>query len=186
MSERLFSYIVTHDTGFSPNPFWNYCTLANCKPAIRRTAVKDDWIIGLSPKVKGNRIIYAMRISERLSYSEYFFDNRFALKTPDLLRNEHIYKCGDRIYEPINYTGFNQLKNPSHDDSHKTHDLKGCNVLISEDFVYFGSESISLPPELEIIIGGRGHKCKFHHETVKKFIQFINMQPRGILAKPSK
>lgn len=39
---KLFSYIVTHDAGFAPNPFWGYCTLACCKPAIRRTANVGD------------------------------------------------------------------------------------------------------------------------------------------------
>ena len=28
---RLFAYKMTHDTGFAPNPFWGYLTLATCK-----------------------------------------------------------------------------------------------------------------------------------------------------------
>lgn len=32
---RLFAYKMTHDTGFAPNPFWGYLTLATCKPKIR-------------------------------------------------------------------------------------------------------------------------------------------------------
>ena len=59
---KLYSYIVTHDTGFSPNPFWGSCTLANCKPGIRRTAEVGDWIVGLSRKVRGNRIVFAMNV----------------------------------------------------------------------------------------------------------------------------
>jgi hypothetical protein len=42
---KLYSYVVTHDTGFSPNPFWGCCTLADCKPAIRRTAKIGDWVV---------------------------------------------------------------------------------------------------------------------------------------------
>ena len=45
---KLYSYILTHDTGFSPNPFFGYCTLACCKPDIRRVAKVGDWIVGLA------------------------------------------------------------------------------------------------------------------------------------------
>lgn len=31
---RLFSYVVEHDEGRSPNPFGSYCTLANCKFSV--------------------------------------------------------------------------------------------------------------------------------------------------------
>ena len=44
---KLYSYIITEDTGFSPNPFWGCCTLADCKPEIRRNAKVGDWIVGL-------------------------------------------------------------------------------------------------------------------------------------------
>ena len=80
---KLFSYVVTHDTGFSPNPFWGYCTLADCKPAVRRTANVGDWIVGLSPRAKGNTVVYAMEVDEILDYASYFRDKRFAHKIPD-------------------------------------------------------------------------------------------------------
>ena len=93
---RLYSYVVTHDTGFAPNPFLGHCTLANCKPDVRRTAQIGDWIVGLSPKASGNKIIYAMQVEEILSYAQYFNDLRFQLKKPN--DQETVYKCGDNIY----------------------------------------------------------------------------------------
>ena len=33
---KLFSYVVARDFAFAPNPFHGYCTLATCKPIIRR------------------------------------------------------------------------------------------------------------------------------------------------------
>ena len=33
---RLFSYVVARDYGFAPNPFYEMCTLATCKPRIRK------------------------------------------------------------------------------------------------------------------------------------------------------
>ena len=40
---NLYSYVITRDYGFAPNPFWNICTLATCKPQIREHALKGDW-----------------------------------------------------------------------------------------------------------------------------------------------
>ena len=36
----LYSYIVAYDGGSAPNPFHEFCTLAICKPGMRRTAEK--------------------------------------------------------------------------------------------------------------------------------------------------
>lgn len=66
---RLYSYIVAHDTGFAPNPFWGWCTLATCKPRIRKSAGVGDWIIGLTPKRAGNRLLYAMKVEEKIDQS---------------------------------------------------------------------------------------------------------------------
>ena len=49
---KLFSYVVARDYGFAPNPFFSTCTLATCKPKIRRTASVGDWIIGTGSKKK--------------------------------------------------------------------------------------------------------------------------------------
>lgn len=76
----LFCYIVTCDSGFAPNPFWGYMTLACCKPQIRRSAEVGDWVVGLSPKKSGNRIIYAMRVEEILPVDDYFKERRFQNK----------------------------------------------------------------------------------------------------------
>ncbi len=46
---RLFSYTIPID-GAAPNPFHGMCSLAICKPAIRRTASSGDWIVGLGPR----------------------------------------------------------------------------------------------------------------------------------------
>jgi hypothetical protein len=45
---------------------------------------QGDWLIGVSPKYDGNRLVYAMRISERLTMNEYFDDVRFKDKKPKL------------------------------------------------------------------------------------------------------
>ena len=85
---KLFSYVVDHDLGFAPNPEGNYCTLVHCKfegMSGRRNVVeladKGDWVIGTGGLGKDSaghgRIIYVMRVSERLIFEKYLSDARF-------------------------------------------------------------------------------------------------------------
>jgi hypothetical protein len=72
---RLFSYVLRKDDGAAPNPFWGVCTLAICKPVIRRTAEVDDWVVGTGSKRApdgrdlSGTVVYAMRITKKLSRS---------------------------------------------------------------------------------------------------------------------
>lgn len=73
---RLFTYTIPIDDGAAPNPFGGMCTLAICKPGIRRVAKKGDWIAGLGSKYAPSgdlsaRLVYAMRVEEVLSLREY-------------------------------------------------------------------------------------------------------------------
>jgi len=188
---KLYSYIVVHDTGFAPNPFWRFCTLATCKPVIRRTASKGDWIVGLSPKADGNRIIYAMRIDEILPYDQYFKDPRFRNKKPEYGTDKVVNKCGDNIYELLSSGGFRQLpsqhsRGVCDNPRSKEHDLSGENCLISNHFYYFGQKRIDLPDALSIMITGRAYKNRFSDEIKTAFMAFIKNQKPGIHAPPTK
>lgn len=188
---RLFSYIVTHDTGFSPNPFWGYCTLACCKPAIRRTAQIGDWVVGLSPKATGNRIVFAMEVDEILDYASYFRDRRFENKIPDYSRGEVVWKAGDNIYKPLTNNAFQQLQSMHSDGVNenpetKAHDLGGVNVLIAKNFYYFGGSGPKLPPHLDELKVGRGHKCRFSEKTIADFLEYISSFTHGVNAPPTK
>ena len=187
---KLYSYVVTHDTGFSPNPFWGFCTLADCRPAIRRTAQIGDWIVGLSPKSSGNRIIYAMRVDEIVPFARYYHDRRFSVKIPDYTRAKVLYKCGDNIYKPLPDGSFRQLQSmhshgPSENLATKAHDLGGKNALISKTFYYFGSRALDLPESLEELKVGRAHKNNFSQETISAFKEFMSRQTPGVNAPPT-
>lgn len=181
---RLFSYIVTHDTGFSPNPFHGYCTLACCKPAIRRTAKRGDWVVGLTPKKDGNRIVYFMRVDENpLTYAEYWNDRRFKAKRPRKA-DSILAKCGDNIYKPQD-GGYEQL--PSmHTPEDMEHDLGGEYVLISETFAYFGSMPLALPAALFPLIVKRWHRSRFSDEVKATFLNFTRTVRFGVYARPRK
>ncbi len=69
---NLYSYVVAHDTGFAPNPFGNYCTLACCKPDIRKAANVGDWVVGTGSKKndESDKIIYAMKVTEKKDWDQ--------------------------------------------------------------------------------------------------------------------
>ena len=97
----LYSYVLRRDYGFAPNPFFGYCTLATCKPIIRRVAQVNDWVVGTGSAAKGSpvsgRLIYAMRVSEKLTFAQYWEDERFANKKP-VMNGSLKQKYGDNIY----------------------------------------------------------------------------------------
>jgi hypothetical protein len=186
---KLYSYVVKHDTGFAPNPFFGYCTLACCKPVIRRTAQKGDWIVGLTSKTKGNQIIYFMRVDELMeSFAEYWADKRFGVKRPnneDGIRGRR----GDNIYEPMTSGGYRQLRSrhsngDAENEENKAHDLCGRRVLISETFAYFGSQSLPLPAKLLSLVVSRGHRCRFPEEVKLEFIRFTERLRFGVQGAP--
>ena len=85
----LFSYVVDHDYGFSPNPYHGVCTLAHCKRRknensrnnLIESAKEGDWAIGTGGKNKlsagHGKLIYAMRIDEKLTLGQYKSYDRF-------------------------------------------------------------------------------------------------------------
>jgi Nucleotide modification associated domain 2 len=118
------------DRGFAPNPFYGYCTLACCKPKIRRAAQPDDWIVGLTPKAECNRIVYAMHVAEKITFADYWRDTRFARKKADIRSSNLKHQRGDNIYEPLNEGGYRQhpsmhSKGFAEDEKAKRKDLSG-------------------------------------------------------------
>ena len=79
---RGFSYIITRDFGFAPNPFHGILTLATCKPKIRKAAQVGDYLMGNSNKASGNKLIYMAKVDEILTFDEYWSDVRFQCKKP--------------------------------------------------------------------------------------------------------
>lgn len=185
----VYSYIVTHDSGFAPNPFHGRLTLACCKPAIRRSAHVGDLVIGLSRR--SERIVYATRVSEVLSIGDYWGDVRFAAKTPDMTSRSMVARQGDNIYEPFGIGTFRQLPSRhSHDDGSENpesmrDDLGGGRVLVAAEFVYFGGDGPELPEALSFLSVGRGHRCKFTPAEVQAVVEWFAAQPRGVRGRPA-
>lgn len=156
---RIHSYVVRYDSGFAPNPFYGYCTLATCKPSIRRGASVGDWVVGSGSNERsvrrGGRLVYAMRVTDTLTFDEYSVDPRFGQKKP--FRNgSRKQSCGDNIYfrdgpgaRWQQRDSFHSLSDGSLNLDHVRRDTGVNRVLISDDFVYFGGEGPAFPQDLK-------------------------------------
>jgi hypothetical protein len=160
---RLYSYVVAYDSGSAPNPFWGCCTLAICKPSIRRTAKAGDWVVGIGPANKPTRgkVVYAMQVSEVMSLDAYFRDVRFAAKKPRRGSHDPRHCVGDNVYRQVNGE-WRKYAGGTHTEAHLEKDVSGKNVLIGKRFYYFGREAVALPKRLALVgKGGQGHRSWF-------------------------
>jgi hypothetical protein len=94
---RVCFYVISHDTGFAPNPFGGFCTLAACTPNHQGLRLaRGHWLVGNSTVVTGRRIVYAMRISDVLDFDEYYRNPRFTEKKAH--SGSWQTQCGDNIH----------------------------------------------------------------------------------------
>lgn len=187
---RAFSYVVAHDGGFAPNPFYRWCTLACCKPRIRASAMPGDLIIGLSRRCE--RLVYLMRVSERLTFEAYWADPRFEAKRPDWGSPRRKRRRGDNIYQPDAAGGFTQLRSSHWDhqrnqeSSHAKRRDTGVNaVLAARDFAYFGAAGPPLPGALRFLQVTRGHRCRFSSQQVAALEHYFESVGRGVMGPPT-
>lgn len=184
---KLYSYIVKYDRGLAPNPFHGYCTLAVCTPNhMGIKPDKGDWIAGFSTKSEGNRLVYAMQVTETMHFKDYFHDPRFQNKKPRMDGNWKA-RCGDNFYEFTSEGNPIQHPNPFHtgeNDFRK--DIKNPYVFIAEHFYYFGDKTVSVPDEYrELILDRQGCKYSFDASLVAGFLAWLkqNWKP-GVCGDP--
>ena len=160
----LYSYVITRDYGFAPNPFWNICSLATCKPQIRERALKGDWVAGFGGANTAivHKMVFLMQVDEICTFDEYWVDPRYFVKRPRFDGNYQ--QCyGDNIYHHIDGEWMQENSHHSYADginkNNLIHDTRIDRVLISFHYWYFGENAIELPKEFkEVIATGRGYK----------------------------
>lgn len=147
---QLYIYPIPRDLGFAPNPFHGICTLATCKPHIRGKAKLGDWVMGLAgANIKSikHHCIFLMKVTEIVTFDEYWSDPRFEVKK-SIRNGSKVRVLGDNIYHKDK--NGNWVQEDSHhsnaDGSYNLENLKTDtgtteNVLISTCFRYFGSEA---------------------------------------------
>ncbi len=190
MPPRLYSYCIPYDDGAAPNPYWEYCTLAICKPAIRRTAQIGDWIVGTGSRRHNiaGRVVYVMRVSEIVAMKDYdrWTRRNSPNRIPDINHKDFRRRLGDSIYD---FSSGRPVQRPSvHDAGNIDTDLGGKNVLISDYYFYFGDKPIKLPLSLRPIIHQQqGHKVRQNTPYLDVFLRWLtrlNRKPNKLLGRP--
>jgi hypothetical protein len=190
---RLFTYTIPVDDGAAPNPFRGMCSLAICKPGIRRVARKEDWVAGLGAKKApsgdlSGRLVYAMRVEQVLTLKEYdqLAPSQWPHRIPNIRSGDLAERLGDCIYD---YSSGTPIQRPGvHGESNVQTDLSGENVLISKDFYYFGSRAIDLPDSLiPICHQTQGHRSTSNETYFTPFVSWLrglNLLPGQLYGWP--
>jgi len=195
---RLHSYVIARDYGFAPNPFHGVCTLATCKKLIRKHANVGDWVIatGSAENHRTGQLVCAMKVSETMTFNAYWNESRFQVKKP-VMNGSRMRGYGDNIYHQGPDGEWAQA------DSHHSLDggvanLKNLNddtetdqVLIADEFWYFGSSAPAIPPQFRgdgqaDICVGRGHKVNFVDGLADDFLAWVHTLPSGCQGRPDR
>ncbi len=129
---RIFLYRMMTDAGSAPNVAGDTCTLAICKPMIRRSAVPGDIIIGLRAKSGEigslgphavDSVLYVMKVTGKKTFAEYdaFCGTYLTVKIPT-----ELYPEGDCLYRADG----SQREGGHHGPYHAEHDKSGLYVLM--------------------------------------------------------
>jgi Nucleotide modification associated domain 2 len=198
----LYSYRIPVDDGAAPNPYWGTCTLAICKPKIRKAAVVGDWVIATgstnAPKRRGlgtrdlnSKVVYAMLVTAKLTMANYdrYCKETLKGKVPDWNNRDCRRRLGDSIYDFSAGSGQPMMRQPAvHDADNMKTDLSGGYVLLSDHFYYFGDRPIDLPDELRPIIKqGQGHKSWANMSYEARFVEWleeIGLKANTLYGKP--
>ena len=176
----LFTYVVRWDHGFAPNPFYGACTVATCKPYIRKKANIDDWVLGTGSAerdVQGHAI-FLMRVTETSRFDDYWSLPAFALKRP-VMNGSLKQRFGDNIYHRNASGGWLQADSRHSQDGianefNLRRDTRTTDrVLISSDFIYWGENAPKIPKSLQhFVIARQGWDEITDQTEIDKFVNW--------------
>ena len=195
----IYSYVVARDYGFAPNPYHGVCTLATCKPRIRKATAVGDWVIGTGSKARKRAgfLVYAMKVEEPLTFDQYWSDERFLLKRPNLHGSKKI-AFGDNIYHRKG-EGYDWKQLNSHhtlpdgriNKFNLNTDTSVNRVLISRTFTYWGGHGPAVPQQFrdyngdDIVCAARNHRSNFAPDLVRDFLTWIEpLAHEGFVGEP--
>ncbi len=188
---NVYIYVVDRDFGFAPNPFHGVCSLATCKPQIRNTAQVDDWVFGVGgSRLKSTgKCIFAMRVTQKITYNEYWENPEFKDKKPvrngskKMLLGDNIYHCSKETGLWSQAHSHHSLADGSMNEYNKNRDTKSRNVLLSKHFYYFGSAAPIIPKNILNRLcykNGVGHR-KYSYDQAKHLVVWLEEKYRDRL-----
>lgn len=131
--ESIYFYKMTSDSGAAPCVDKGILSLAICKPSIRRTAQAGDIILGFGSQALGEKLIYAAKIAKVVSGGHYYDDGSAFEGRLDCIYswrgNELVFRKGAKVHSQ---------ENRNHDVGPAGDHQRNANVLIADEFVYFG------------------------------------------------
>lgn len=188
---RVYIYVVDRDLGFAPNPFHGLCSLATCKPDIRSTAKVNDWIFGLGgSRLKATgRCIFAMKVTKKITFNEYWTDPEYEDKKPirngskKMMVGDNIYFFDDKKSTWHQAHSHHSKKDGSVNEHNLKRDTKTNCVLLSDHYYYFGSSAPEIPPQLLTNIGYKnqvGHRV-FDYNVANELVDWVESKHNNIL-----
>jgi hypothetical protein len=195
---KLYSYVLDHDYGFAPNPFYGVCTLATCKPLIREKASVGDYVIGTGSahRKRQGYLVYFMHVDEIMTYDCYWADQRFQQKRP-FMHGSKMRAFGDNIYHREPNTGgwlqensLHTLRDGRPNPLNVQHDTQSEKVLIGRDFSYWGGSGPLIPQHIrnydgDDICAKRGHRVNFVDGLPERFLAWVRgLEQSGYLSRP--
>lgn len=150
---KFKTYIVARDYGFAPNPFGGFCTLACCKPRIRKHLNVGDFVFGTGAKQNKmeGKLVFAMNVTEKLTFQQYWNDSRFEYKKP-IMNGSLVQMYGDNIYHRdsdnedwCQENSHHSLPKGTVNGDNLIKDIGGQFVLVSDHYYYFGKSAIDIP-----------------------------------------
>lgn len=192
---RIHMYVVQHDKGFAPNPFWGSCTLACCKPRIRKRVEEGDIVMGFGSASKevglGGRVIYWMKVEKITTFDAYWKDPQYASKKPAM--KSGLMACyGDNIYHRHGGEWRQALSFHSDGAGLGSGNLERDTsltdrVLIGREFTYWGGAAPLFPKSLAHLIPAlQTERCNLSEADKTKVLAWIDARSeRGFRAPPA-
>lgn len=190
MIPRIYFYKLTADNGGAPCVQDGVLSLAICKPMIRSTAEPGDLIFGSTANSlhRDNRLIYIVRIREKVRNGDYYREQRFAK------RSDRVYEWGRNRFAWRHGALHHGPKDLVHDLGQPPN-YKKANVLLSTDFRYFGtSGTAEYKSRFQLVKKaveklGQGHRLT-HVEPLRMELMALKEQiwkktPKAVLGEPT-
>ena len=141
---KVRAYVIATDAGSAPNYDPPCTTLAVCKPRIRQAASLGDLVLAYAGSDVNphdpHTVVWAGLVSEKLTFAQYWNDQRFRNKKPDRSATP------DNFYRPVD-GGLLQVPNRVHGPENFNRDTGGLFVLAFEPSWHFGANGPRMPTE---------------------------------------